>query len=82
MPRFFFRLTIDNRSVPDTEGTELADLEHAMLEARADCRGVAVEELRFGRAFPVTSKVEVCNEKGEVVHVEWAKDLIPQAASI
>ncbi|WP_156421004.1 hypothetical protein [Aureimonas sp. AU22] len=81
MPRFFFHLAIDNRATPDTEGIELLDLAHAKVEAEANCRGFAVEELRFGRAFPLTSKVEVCDERGKVVHVAWTKDLIPEAAS-
>lgn len=77
MPRFFFHLFDGSEVVSDPEGMELAGLCEAKTEARADCRGFAVEELRSGRPFPIWSAVEICDGDGRVVHREWCRSLIP-----
>lgn len=77
MPRFYFHLFDGTRVVSDPEGMELSDLAEAWTEAKADCRGFAVEELKAGRPFPVWSAVEVCDGGGRAVHVEWCRNLIP-----
>ncbi len=77
MPHFFFHLFDGSRVVTDPEGMELASLYDARAEARADCRGFAVEELRAGRPFPIWSAVEICSDTGRVLHIEWCRSLIP-----
>lgn len=67
MPRYFFHVT-DGRSIPDTEGTELADFYQAQYEAIQ----VSGELLRdMGAKFwqGTEWKMEVADARGQIVFV-------------
>jgi citrate lyase beta subunit len=48
MPLYFFDVTDNGRGLPDTEGTELADLEAARQEALATLGEIARDKLPDG----------------------------------
>ena len=56
VPRYYFDFLDGDRAVPDTEGTELPDIEDARTEALAALGGIARDELPDGddRRFAVT----------------------------
>jgi hypothetical protein len=65
MPRYFFNTRIGDDLIPDTEGAELRDPDHAWEVART----MILEILRDQSGLPnlVTAALEVTDEQGEVV---------------
>lgn len=65
MPRYFFNTRIGNDLIPDPEGEELRDADHAWEVARAMIRQL----LREGNEQPhlLSAHLEVTDEAGEVV---------------
>jgi Domain of unknown function (DUF6894) len=65
MPRYFFNTRIGNDLIPDPEGEELRDPDHAWEVARAMIRQL----LREGNEQPhlLSAHLEVTDEAGEVV---------------
>jgi Domain of unknown function (DUF6894) len=65
MPRYFFNTRIGNDLIPDPEGEELRDPDHAWEVARAMIRQL----LQEGGEQPnlLSARLEVTDEAGEVV---------------
>jgi hypothetical protein len=65
MPRYFFNTRIGNDLIPDPEGEELRDPDHAWEVARAMIRQL----LQEGGEQPnlLLARLEVTDEAGEVV---------------
>jgi hypothetical protein len=65
MPRYFFNTRIGNDLIPDPEGAELRDPDHAWEVARS----MIQEILRDPNGLPnlATAALEVTDEQGEVV---------------
>ena len=65
MPRYFFNTRIGDDLIPDTEGAELRDPDHAWEVART----MILEILRDQSGLPnlATAALEVTDEGGEVV---------------
>jgi hypothetical protein len=65
MPRYFFNTRIGNDLIPDPEGEELRDPDHAWEVARAMIRQL----LQEGGEQPnlLAARLEVTDEAGEVV---------------
>lgn len=65
MPRYFFNTRIGNDLIPDPEGEELRDPDHAWEVARAMIRQL----LREGNEQPhlLSAHLEVTDEAGQVV---------------
>jgi hypothetical protein len=65
MPRYFFNTRIGNDLIPDPEGEELRDPDHAWEVARAMVRQL----LQEGGEQPnlLAARLEVTDEAGEVV---------------
>jgi hypothetical protein len=64
--RFYFNLSDDEGLIPDEEGSELADLESARAEARADARELAIEDMRNGNC-PRAWRIQISDSTGTVV---------------
>ncbi len=65
MPRYFFNTRVGNDLIPDTEGEELRDPDHAWEVART-----MIQELlqdRGNQPNLLTAWLEVTDEAGEVV---------------
>jgi hypothetical protein len=65
MPRYFFNTRIGNDLIPDPEGEELRDPDHAWEVARAMVRQL----LQEGSEQPnlLSARLEVTDQAGEVV---------------
>jgi len=65
MPRYFFNTRIGDDTIPDVEGEELRDADHAWEVART----MIQEILRDQRGPPnlLAASLEVTNEDGDVV---------------
>jgi hypothetical protein len=65
MPRYFFNTRIGNDVIPDREGEELRDPDHAWEVARAMIRQLLQGQSEQGSLL--TACLEVTDEAGEVV---------------
>ena len=65
MPRYFFNTRVGNDLIPDTEGEELRDPDHAWEVARAMIRQLLQE--RGEQPNLLVARLEVTDEAGEVV---------------
>jgi hypothetical protein len=67
MPRYFFDL-VGHETVTDIEGSELATLDDARVEAIEDARAIMSDAVRAG--YDVTARcVEIRDEGGELLAV-------------
>jgi hypothetical protein len=67
MPRYFFDL-VGHETVTDIEGSELASLDDARVEAIEDARAIMSDAVRAG--YDVTARcVEIRDEGGELLAV-------------
>jgi len=67
MPRYFFDL-VGQQTVTDIEGSELASIDEARLEAMKDARAIMSDAVRAG--YDVTGRrVEIRDEAGELLAV-------------
>lgn len=64
--RFHFNLHDAEGSIPDEEGSELANLEAARAEARATARELAIEDMRNGKS-PRAWRIQISDPTGTVV---------------
>ena len=65
MPRYFFNTRVGDDFVPDPEGEELRDPDHAWQVARAMIRELLQEQNEQPNLL--TARLEVTDEAGEVV---------------
>ena len=65
MPRYFFNTRVGNDLIPDPEGEELRDPDHAWEVARAMIRQLLQE--RGEQPNLLVARLEVTDEAGEVV---------------
>ncbi len=65
MPRYFFHTRIDDSVLPDEEGVELADPDHAWRVARATIRESLAEEADMARLM--RASLIVADADGETV---------------
>ena len=65
MPRYFFNTRIGDDTIPDVEGEELRDADHAWEVAKA----MIVDLLEEQHEYPniLTASLVVTDQKGEVV---------------
>ena len=66
MPRYFFNTRIGDDLIPDTDGIELRDPDHAWETARAMIRDILREE-GTQTSLLAAAVVEVTDERGEIV---------------
>ena len=64
--RFHFNLHNAEESIPDDEGSDLANLEAARAEARATARELAIEDMRNGRS-PRAWRIQISDPTGAVL---------------
>ncbi|MGO7780613.1 hypothetical protein ACC717_10890 [Rhizobium ruizarguesonis] len=68
MPRFYFNILSEAGSLDDWEGTELADLDAARIEAVRDARALMSSAVLLG--YDIASRsVEIRNETGDILLV-------------
>ena len=65
MPRYFFNTRIDDDTIPDVEGEELRDADHAWEVAKGMIQELLEEEGDHPNLL--TASLVVTNQKGEVV---------------
>ncbi|NGX98548.1 MAG: hypothetical protein G4V63_26070 [Candidatus Afipia apatlaquensis] len=65
MPRYFFNTRIGETLIPDPEGEELRDPDHAWEVARATIRQILQEEGK--EPGLLSASLEVTDEVGEIV---------------
>lgn len=65
MPRYFFNTRIGETFIPDPEGEELRDPDHAWRVARATIRQILQEEGK--EPSLLSASLEVTDEAGEIV---------------
>lgn len=65
MPRYFFNTRIGETLIPDPEGAELRDPDHAWRVARATIRQILQEEGR--KPGLMLASLEVTDATGEIV---------------
>jgi hypothetical protein len=75
MTRYYFNVCDDEGTVADFEGTECRNLLAVKLEAEASARELLVHDIRAIRHLN-NRRVEVVDERGQVVATVRLKDLI------
>ncbi len=75
MPRYFFHVRFGQTFARDDEGTELPDLEAAMMEARSSARDIAIDELRSERHVD-GRQIEIADAEGLKLAVVAVRDVI------
>lgn len=75
VPRYYFHV-FNAVEVSDDEGQPFADLAAAKVQARETAAELICEELKAGRRIHPDHRIEVVDEKGQVVHVLRFGDLI------
>jgi hypothetical protein len=65
MPRYFFNTRIGDDVIPDADGAELRDPDHAWEMARAMIRDILRDE--GGQKNLLSASLEVTDERGDVV---------------
>ena len=65
MPRYFFNTRIGDDTIPDVEGEELRDADHAWEVARGMIQELLEEQAEFPNVL--TASLVVTDQKGEVV---------------
>lgn len=65
MPRYFFNTRIGETLIPDPEGAELRDLDHAWRVARATIRQILQDEGKDPSLL--SASLEVTDTAGEIV---------------
>jgi hypothetical protein len=79
MPRFYFNVIAQDGKRRDFEGSDLADLEQARLEALDDARALMSDAIRLGQDIS-SRRVEICNEAGDILlKVPFADAIKPTA---
>ena len=74
MPRYFLHLRADGRLIEDPDGSLLANLEEAHLEAVHGARDILAEQLRCG--VPLNGQqFEICDEAGTLVDTVRFRDV-------
>lgn len=74
MPRFYFHYRTDDELVPDTDGSELPDLEAAEHNAAALARAIVEQAASTGGDTRVPRSIEITDAAGEelLYLVFWA----------
>ena len=65
MPRYFFNTRIGDDTIPDVEGEELRDADHAWEVAKAMIEDLLEEQAEYPNIL--TASLVVTDQKGEVV---------------
>ena len=65
MPRYFFNTRIGDDVIPDSDGAELRDPDHAWEMARAMIRDILRDE--GGQKNLLSASLEVTDEHGDIV---------------
>ena len=80
MPRFFFNTRIGDDTIPDVEGEELRDADHAWEVAKAMIQDLLEDE--GDNPNLLTASLVVTDQKGEtVLEFPFSEALIEQEAS-
>jgi hypothetical protein len=75
MPRYFFHV-IDDLVALDGEGVELPDIKAVELKAVLGAQELIAEEVRVRGRVPLYHRIEVTDERGEVVVTVPFKDVV------
>ena len=71
MPRFYFHIVTSSMTIPDPEGTELASLEAARVEAIQDARALMSAAILKGLDIS-SRRIEIHDENGLVLVVPFS----------
>ena len=75
MPRFYFHV-IDDLVALDEEGVELPNLQAVESQAVLGAQELIAEEVRVRGRVPLHHRIEVTDERGEVVMTVPFKDVV------
>jgi hypothetical protein len=64
---FFFHLNRYGQTIFDPEGTRLTGIDDAREEATLSARGLAIQDLKEGKALPLDDSIDVADEHGLVL---------------
>jgi hypothetical protein len=79
MPRFYFSLRKNGDLAPDTEGTELPDLEAAKREANMSLRELLANAIKSGDGDErIPDKIVVFDEGGDERHSLSLVEILPK----
>jgi hypothetical protein len=78
MPRYFFHVTSATCAVHDPEGSELADLEAARLEAIENARDAMSRAILRGHDISRRMAIDICDEEGvSLLRVPYTDAILP-----
>ena len=75
MPRFYFAVRDGSETVPDPEGSELADLDAALFEARLTARDLLLNRLKTCEVID-GQEIEISDESGKVLRILKVRDVL------
>jgi len=80
--RYFICLVTEKGTFPDSEGSELIDLDEASREAALFARELTIEELRQGRPVPTGWQLRIQDSSRRTVRTHVLRDLVLERASV
>jgi len=78
MTTFYFHLRHSDGLVEDPDGSELADLEAAIEEAKAGVRALVAESIRENKLLQPTT-IEITDDKGNVLDTVTFREVLEEA---
>jgi hypothetical protein len=75
MPRYYIHI-YDDTAMMDGDGFDLRDLAAAKHEAIQGARSIMAENLVAGRPLKLFHRIEIADERGEVLAVIAFRDLV------
>jgi|GEM_PF-1660494 len=75
MPRFYFHLILEEKTLTDDDGQDLDTLAEARLEAKAIIRELVADYVHLGQALPLRYVHVVDGQEAVVAEIAFAKVL-------
>jgi|TARA_R100000501_G_scaffold17610_2_gene33063 hypothetical protein len=76
MPRFYLNLRSGDDYIPDQEGSEVADLAAARMEAINAVRDLVAADIRLGKRLNLSDAVEIDDQEGRLVLIMLFREAV------
>jgi hypothetical protein len=77
MPTFYFHTKMNDELLPDFEGDELPDTDHAIEEAIMAAREILAEAIRAGKE-PLIEAIVIADGRGQQIEVVPLAEVLPK----
>jgi hypothetical protein len=77
MPKFYFHTKIGDELLPDPEGDELPDADHAIKEAIMAAREILADAIRAGKE-PLIEAIVIADSRGQQIGLVPLAEVLPK----